>query len=840
MSLHASLLPLRMMNSEQDLGMMLGAWMDSFPSSLGLRSDQCQEDLFRISSLRQFLAKSIPDRDSYEEALQLIDVFHTYYHYLVECEDRGLKPSTSLQQQHRKQQQQQPQYLILEWESAMIKQRQAVANNLEWDRAGIIWNLAALEAYQATQQQPLTTKAGWTKAAQHLQTAASWLKHLPGRDQQLITAPSILQQTNYPDFGQTFVQLWQSLLVAQAQRCVYESLACAPRPRHLLLAKLAAAAVPLFSTVESIVLKDDDSAAPSLCPFSSLVTGWADFARAWGMYMSCKAQYHQSQISRDRKQWGQELARLNLSYQHATMCKEMMDEAPSDGLHELYTVVEQTLTDLKERVDELEQLDHGQPVPSRHELTEIRGEMLVNVDQPLSQLLKAKTTDPLFQIVPQGLDIRPYIELFDSEMAKRLIQITDLCELRTNEGRTELAKVDLPHALTAYHHHHHQQQLQTSDGLPEDLWRQIETIQREQRIALMKQAIWELRDLSDIAKTTFQKIEAQLDFDLESDRMFRTEHPGFEGHDAEEVQRAFRKSLANYNQLLQVAQGGDETLLKRLDQLDTNPKFKLLQFQRSQLDMLLPGATEGNRPTTNTFDTSTLSRLLVELSSLFTRRETLLNSLHDSVKTFDIYAALESQVDPTNKTDQAYQQAVLNSIKSFDGIFQGLQDNIDQQIGLLRTILSENERFQTAQERSNGSNQSGESCIPMIEDAIEDVVNLTSHLDEGKRFYNIIIPKLEKLKHQVGDVSARLTVERLEYNDLAHQVRQEEKDAMMAQKLSSDNAAASVARSGEETTEFDEKVATLVAMEFDPAKVVEALQKHDNNVDQALNDLLSS
>ena len=37
----------------------------------------------------------------------------------------------------------------------------------------------------------------------------------------------------------------------------------------------------------------------------------------------------------------------------------------------------------------------------------------------------------------------------------------------------------------------------------------------------------------------------------------------------------------------------------------------------------------------------------------------------------------------------------------------------------------------------------------------------------------------------------------------------------------------------------DEKVATLVNMEFDPAKVVAALKKHNNNVDQALNELLS-
>jgi programmed cell death 6-interacting protein len=774
--------------------------------------------------LRESIARSIPDKESYEEALLQLDCMHAYYHYLLECEEKGLKSSLSSQQQ---QHQQQPKFLVLEWESALTSHTQTVCDSLEWDRAGIIWNLVALEAYQATQQ-PFGTKAGWSKAAQHLQNAASWLQHFPGQAQQRPVLPP-----NYADFSQTFLLLWQSLLVAQSQRCVYESLACAPRPRHLLLAKLAAAAVPLFATVESIVLKDDESPAPSLTPFSGLVARWADFARAWGMYMSCKAEYHQSQISRERKQWGEELARLDLAFGYASMCKEFMDQGQSAGLQELYSAVDNIMKDLKERIDE--QQNQDQPVPTRQELTEIRGEKLVNIDQPLSKLLKAKKTEPIFQNVVQGPDVTHYVQYFQSELEKRVRHITDLCEDRTQVGRKTLASVQLPQSLTAYH------QEQTGGGLPEEIWQKVESVQRDRCIALLKQGLWELRDVSDLARSTFRKIESQLDFDLDSDRNFRKENPGFEGHDAEEVQRAFRESLVNYRKLLGTAQTGDETLFKRLDQLDTNPKFKLLQFQKSQLDMLLPGNKKGNgQQERHAIDTSYLSRLFVELSNLFDEREVKLNSLHESVNHFDIDAALASHVDAANKTDQVYQQAILTILKSFEGAISDLHANIDQQDALFRNILSENEQFRIARERSNAM-QSGDFCIVMIEDAIRDINDLSKHVNDGKGFYNVIIPKLEKLKQQVGDVSARLTVERLEYHDRADRAQQEENDAMMAQKLSSDNAAEGVAgrRSNGETTEFDEKVATLVAMEFDPAKVVEALQKHNSNVDEALNDLLS-
>ena len=165
----------------------------------------------------------------------------------------------------------------------------------------------------------------------------------------------------------------------------------------------------------------------------------------------------------------------------------------------------------------------------------------------------------------------------------------------------------------------------------------------------------------------------------------------------------------------------------------------------------------------------------------------------------------------------------------------------------LDAILSENEQFMMSRER-NGNTQSADSCIVMIEDAIEEIEQLSKHLKEGRDFYDVVIPKLEKLKQQVGDVSARLTVERLEFDDKASRNRQEEEDALMAKRMTNSNADGPPSdQPGVSQVNYDEprvfvddeKVATLVAMDFDPAKVVDALTKHDNNVDQALNELLS-
>jgi hypothetical protein len=172
----------------------------------------------------------------------------------------------------------------------------------------------------------------------------------------------------------------------------------------------------------------------------------------------------------------------------------------------------------------------------------------------------------------------------------------------------------------------------------------------------------------------------------------------------------------------------------------------------------------------------------------------------------------------------------------------------------------------------------------MIEDAIEEIEQLSKHLQEGSDFYKVIVPKLERLKQQVEDVSARLTIERCEYEDKTRRQQQESEDARMAatfgnssshhsngprsggapaQSLTSSSrmdpvgprpggsrdvigrpgmqpGVEAVSHSEPVVYVDDEKVASLVAMDFDPDKVVAALKRCDNNIEQALNELLAS
>jgi hypothetical protein len=338
---------------------------------------------------------------------------------------------------------------------------------------------------------------------------------------------------------------------------------------------------------------------------------------------------------------------------------------------------------------------------------------------------------------------------------------------------------------------------------------------------------------------------------------------------------------------LAAARDGDTVLLKRLEILDTDPKYKLLQFQKSQLDRLLPGASSGGRGPGGAaaeFDVNNLSRYLVELSTLFNERETMLRTYKDEVQSLNI-AAQFSRVTVTGPDAEREYQHILNAERdSFHFRAREIQRNVDAQTNLIRTILDENRLFMLARDASQVSSSS-DSCIVMIEDAIEEIEQLSKHLQEGSDFYKVIVPKLERLKQQVEDVSARLTIERCEYEDKSSRQQQESEDARMAATFGNGNNSShhsngprsggapaqspassrrmdpvgprpggsrdvigrpgmlpgveAVSHSEPVVYVDDEKVASLVAMDFDPDKVVAALKRCDNNIEQALNELLA-
>jgi programmed cell death 6-interacting protein len=937
--------------------------VDSINADGKYSSQDCLSDLKCIANLRKELACSLHSKDAHENALLILPSLHVYYHYLKECELKGIGSSTSSRHS-----------INLEWESGMMVEVQ-VGHSIQWERANIIWNIATLEAYAAFQRP--RDKGGYSAASKHLQIAASWIHQL---------SSTISKPFPYMDFYPTFIQLWKGLLLAESQRCAFESLKCVPTPRHMLLAKLAVVAAPMYINLEMTLKHAENNDSPIFQ--QTLVKEWAALIPAWGAYMKCLAEFHQSIDCNEKGQNGEEMTRLDLAMRYACECSDSCERYLNivASLHELHNVAVERVTDIGMKMTMAlpENEQQLQEVIPQESLPEIRGQLLSDV-MVLEKILKPYKGSRLFGALVAGTspssptistidrsqqkefrhpnssksrrrshrerrhsrksisqrspkEMSVYVQSFRADMKELVDELTVLAEELAESARSALATVNLPHSLTAY------RCKIAGGGIPDELWERVQCIQTEQQIPQLKQDLWRLRDTAEIARNTYQQLLSQMDIDLQNHESFRQANPNFQGRDAKELQAPYRKHMVNNDKLLTQAQEGDQVLFKRLDNLDLNPKYKLLQCQKPQLDRLLPGLNSDHPP----IDVSRLDELLEDLSALIASRNLFLKQIEDKINSFDIKKELETRVAPDSAVDDSYIKLIKQLSKPFHDHAITLKSDTERQSILVHSILAENKRFRLTHRKQMGvDSKASDSCIVMLEDALEEIDQIGKNMKEGKEFYSAVTPSLNKMRVQIEDISARLTVERIEFGDTtgrSHQEQadaamakqmscvspaiindpavkaQEEADAAMARRLSriNPNAMMSAAAQAQEeadaemakrlsaalspevdpaakareeadaamarrlsrttpTPNFasptnndpyinsaasqdseetggsnksglslgekgwvdDEKVATLIGMDFDPARAYEALRKNNNDVGKALNDLLT-
>eukprot|EP00980_Cylindrotheca_fusiformis_P021204 scaffold8150_cov118-Cylindrotheca_fusiformis.AAC.13 len=829
MTLAEVVLPLRLTNPQQDLKSMLVKWVQN---NKEYNVQDCLEDLQHVADARRHIAEQISSKLSHQEALSIRNKLHYYYHYLLECERHRIGLEDSPQRT-----------LTLEWESAMMVELQ-VGHTIPWERTNLLWNLATVEAYQAYHQPK--DQVGWEEASKYLQHGASWLHHLSSTANSSKPFPFL-------DFYPSLVRLWKGLLLAESQRCSFEALLCTPQPNHKLVGQVATSAASMYSSLQSI-MQQGKHAKTSPIFNQPLIKEWGSLTTSLVWYMKCMAALHLSMDARERMEYGEELALLEVAQREASSCSQASQDSENLSLQELHATVSSMMTDINARIDLVKsqtmQKGYGNYADGK-DLPRIEDRVIAKVLPP-EEILEPYPGKPLFanlkpfkaaatvslkesppnSLVTQQQLLEKYVKLFRTDMDELIIPLKSLSEELQGSARRALVSSRLPHSVTAY-----QQEIK-GGGIPEDLWIRISELQRECRLEQVKRDLWELRDMSEVARSTFQEAKSQLDLDLENDESFRNKNPSFLGRDTPEIQTSYRRQLENYNRLLSAAQDGDSVLQQRVIRIEADPKFKLLEFRKMQLNKLLPGIV-----TNSPFDVTALKNSLLALSHHFGERNSLLETLEHDINVFDIENELRSKIGDTKTTEEKMSSLLRHCETPFQTRAADAKSHFGKQEELVKLILAENDKFGKARQAQEGS--SSDACVSMLEAALEEVDEVATYLQEGKRFYSFIVPRLEKLRNRVDELSTKLTVERLEYNDSETRDRQEEADALMAKRLSQDvppvaAAATNGVARGQPGWVDDEKVATLVAMDFDPDKVVEALKNQNNDVDAALNQLLAS
>jgi hypothetical protein len=714
-------------------------------------SQECGQDLQHIGALRKEVADVLGE--GCEAAVKRMDLLQEYAASLKECEARGF-PTTD----------EAGEGLSLQWGSATDDEKSLVASETEthgsitWERANILYNIAALKAFQASQQD-VNSRAGWNKAGVHLQNASCIIQYI--RTDLLPKVGAFQSQV----LSANFLHVWEIFLLAEAQRTTYQTFRCLPRPEHSMLAKLAAGAAQLYQQVEDLCQESENLQG------IELIVEWEDSVRAWGMWMTALTEYHWSIVHKEKKELGDELARLEGALKFGSFCKEFCESTETDILDELALQVLPKLEEIEKRFEAAEALNESQPImyresiPEHDELPEIAPQISVGLNQDISRLLPA-LSKPMFASV-MGPVVRQHVQIFRSEAEKIVLQTEQVAEDKTESARKELANVDLPHSLTAYKQ---ESNSHGAGGVPEEKWQRIKAVQREIINDQLKDELAKNKELSELAHSLYKEIEEQLDDDLQMDSNFREQNPNFECLDVPAIQKPFRQALQNYDRLMDAARDSDALLIRRCQVLDTDPKFRLIKMKREQLDRFFPAGRSGSL--SGDIDVAHLANNLVELSVLFVERESFVHSLKERVKTYNILEDLSKVTTTGPNAESEYRSIIDNAKASLEILVHQLEDTVDKQEEILPKIMEENERFMRSWDISSAT-KNRDSVVVKIEEALEEIGQFSRHLKEGHSFYEAIIPKLETLKEQVAEASTKLAADRPGSDENTEQYRPE-------------------------------------------------------------------
>jgi hypothetical protein len=292
-------------DTNDDDGAVPTQWMVPKPT---FSSVECRSELLRLAALRNCLSEHL--QDSHKAALEekSLEDCQDYHATLIEFERRGFPTVESEATEN----------IALTWRGAFATQQLETHHSLVWDRVGCLWNVAALQSYQAATAQDLSTKEGCKSAVSLLQSSASLLATL-----QELVGPSS-EDYSTVDCSSAMLHFWETLLKAQAQYCIYKMANLGAVKQHSTLAYLVQAAAGFYNDVLQLA---QDPRLQSEVPKQS--HEWATYAKAQSLVCQSRATFHCSIEHRLQQEHGLELARLS---QCVLQLKECFDFWKSAGL----------------------------------------------------------------------------------------------------------------------------------------------------------------------------------------------------------------------------------------------------------------------------------------------------------------------------------------------------------------------------------------------------------------------------------------------------------------------------------------------------------------------------
>ncbi|KAL8798209.1 MAG: hypothetical protein Q9182_006854 [Xanthomendoza sp. 2 TL-2023] len=599
-------------------------------------------------------------------------------------------------------------------------QRPESQNNLRFELANILYNLAALYTQLAISLNR-STSDGLKAACNYFCQAAGVIAHLKD------TVIPDLRTTPPEDMDTMTLESIQQLLLAQAQECFW-SKAVKDGLKDGLIAKLAAKVCDLYDQAAEYGTKSD-----------IISTEWIHHMTAKHHHFAAAAQYRASLDCLDKQRYGEEVARLRDSLVCVNEALKESRWINKIVLGDLQGLKARVSEDLK-RAEKDNDIIYLMPVPPKSELKTLdRAGMATarippEVSDPYSSLGdNGAFGQPLFaRLVPYAVHVA--VSIYD-ERKDRLVSSTIIDELEglTQKLRDLLQSLNLPGSLQA---------LEKPLGLPPSLKAHAEEIRQQDGLHKLRRSMHEIRKLKTNDAAIYQEGGGLLNMEAEDDDKARMKH-GTDRWNRQPSKEAAKHLYARSSEIdgfFKSAASIDDQVKNKLE--ESEGVIEILGSAPRELESYVPNSKRATLTPAVERAVDGLRLTLSDVTKLEHRRKRKIQDVREKVNNDDINSAILAETArferdyPMQKIEPAqFENLFDDRLERYDGDKRMVSEENELQSQLTSRIKEANAAFTTAR-RGDSSTKEREQVLQRLENAYFRYKEIVSNLNTGRNFYN--------------------------------------------------------------------------------------------------------
>ncbi|KAI2634109.1 BRO1-domain-containing protein [Hypomontagnella submonticulosa] len=608
-------------------------------------------------------------------------------------------------------------------------ERPIVHNNLKFELANILYNLAALYSQLAIASNRSSTD-GLKTAASYFSLSAGVLTHLKNE-----VIPE-LRTTPPEDMEEHTLGSLIQLQLAQAQECYWQK-AVMDGYKDASIAKLAAKVSDLYNEAGEAAMRSE-----------AISSSWIHHMSAKHHHFAAAAQYRAACDCLEKRKYGEEVARLR----DAVACvAEGLKESRGGYLHK---AVVEDLNGLKRRVEEdLKRAERDNdviylnPVPPKSELkildraTMAAARIPPQLSAPLDYLSeKGEFGPPLFtKLVPYSVHIA--VSIYE-ERRDRLVNQNIIAELETlNERIHEIfSSLNLPGSFQAF---------EKPLGLPGTLLQHAEEIRQADALNRLQRSFADIDKLRAADLAVFEEGKNLLRAEEEEDAQLRMKY-GTDRWTRPESRSEPNQGAKLWGQVTDAegwfANSGSSDAVVRDKFHSIEPTLAVLASPDHRIIDFVPSSRRTEIPDALKPAIGRLRGVYGNVIRLESRRRKKAEALRAKARDDDIKSDILAEAARLERTHAVATAIVPAHFEDFfekrlDSLYEPdlelVQAEASEQEKLISELIRVNREFESQKKMvDNKGNKEREQAIQKLENAYYKYKELISNAEAGRKFYN--------------------------------------------------------------------------------------------------------